>query len=172
MKNLTIFLLFTFCLTACQQPPEPPKQEAATVDKQAIEKVAGDLMDRFYQANKPDNFSDLNNIMADDGILLGTDPSEVLDKATMLKTLESYKQDSVMSAMMANLTFDVKKRDFSVADDGSQVIVTDVTQASFSKLPIRSTAIMKKYDGNWKIFYTSNGFLIKNDDLAKVDAIF
>lgn len=88
------------------------------MDKQAIEKVAGDLMDRFYQANKPDNFSDLNNIMADDGILLGTDPSEVLDKATMLKTLESYKQDSVMSAMLANLTFDVKKRDFIVADDG------------------------------------------------------
>lgn len=88
------------------------------MDKQAIEKVAGDLMDRFYQANKPDNFSDLNNIMADDGILLGTDPAEVLDKATMLKTLEMYKQDSVMSAMLANLTFDVKKRDFIVADDG------------------------------------------------------
>lgn len=88
------------------------------MDKQAIEKVAGELMDRFYQANKPDNFSDLNNIMADDGILLGTDPAEVLDKATMLKTLEMYKQDSVMSAMLANLTFDVKKRDFIVADDG------------------------------------------------------
>ncbi len=24
----------------------------------------------------------------------------------------------------------------------------------------------------WKIFYNSNGFLIKNDDLAKVDAVF
>lgn len=116
-----LFLIAILCISfqiSCSPATENAKGNATPVDKQAIEKVAGDLMDRFYQANKPDNFSDLNNIMADDGILLGTDPAEVLDKATMLKTLEMYKQDSVMSAMLANLTFDVKKRDFIVADDG------------------------------------------------------
>lgn len=170
MKKVTFFLLFALSLTACQQSAE--KQESAPIDKQAIEKEAGSIMDRMYEAQKLNHFSDMNDLMADDGILLGTDPAEVMGKAAVLETLNKYAQDSVFAAMLATLTFDVKKRDFIVADDGSQVIVTDLVQSSFSKLPIRAMAIMKKYDGKWMIFYGSNGFLINNEDMAKVDALF
>lgn len=170
MKKVTFFLLFALSLTACQQSAE--KQESASIDKQAIEKEAGSIMDRMYEAQKLNHFSDMNDLMADDGILLGTDPAEVMGKAAVLETLNKYAQDSVFAAMLATLTFDVKKRDFIVADDGSQVIVTDLVQSSFSKLPIRAMAILKKYDGKWMIFYGSNGFLINNEDMAKVDALF
>jgi hypothetical protein len=172
MKNVTSIFCFLLVFAACKPTPDTSKQDPAPIDKSAIEKEAGALMDRFYEAQKGDKPGALDFVIAEDVIAYGTDPDEIMDKASMLKTIEQYKQDPAMAELMATLKFEVIRRDIRISDDGSQVVLTDQVNISFSKLPVRSIAIMGKEANDWKINYYSGAFLIKNSDLAKVDSIF
>lgn len=171
MKNLIIVFLCLFGITACQQAADTNAPEPAPVDKAKIEQEAGALLDKFYEANKGDKEL-MQSIIADDAQLFGSDPSEVLDKAGLIKMLDTYQQDAELVSMMESMSFEVTKRLTSVSDDGSQVVVTDQANVSFSKLPVRTTAIIRRKGGDWKIVYSNVAFLIKNEDLEKVDAMF
>ena len=165
----TLFLL-TF-LVACQDVDTLPNQASAQVDKAAIEKEAAELMDLFYESNKSLDQDDLKRIVSDDGLLFGTDPAEVWDKNQMLEAYENYKQNPAFAEYMATMDFDVLDRNVIVSDDGSQVVVTDHTDVSFSEFDVRITIIMEKENDAWKITYSSTGFLINNGDLATVDSL-
>ncbi|MCB0535413.1 MAG: nuclear transport factor 2 family protein [Lewinellaceae bacterium] len=166
MKNVSSALLLLLLISACQPTTEAPKP----VDKAAIEKDAAALMDRFYAAQRGDDPAELALVIAEDVIAYGTDPAEIMVKATMLKTIEQYKQDPVMAELLATLNIEVTKRDMRISDDGNQVVVTDQANVSFSKMPIRGTTIMVKGEGGWKVSYYNAGFLVNNTDLAKVDS--
>ncbi len=158
-----------FCLVACQNPNSTSKQE--TVNKAELEKVAGELMDRYYESNKSENNDDLNEIIADRGIVMGTDPNEVWDKNQLLENYEQYRQDPEMAQLLANLSFDIKDRRTIISENGSQAIVVDVVKTSFSELDTRSMSIIEKEGGEWKIVFANVAFLINNSDLARIDSL-
>ena len=56
--------------------------------------------------------------------------------------MESYLQDFTMSAMVAALLVDVTKRITTVAGDGQQVIVTDHSKMSFSKISSKTWGLL------------------------------
>ena len=118
-----------------------------------------------------ENNENLKNIISDNGIILGTDPTEVYDKHKMIETYQEYSKDSVLADIMSSLSFDVLDRKVKVSDCGKQAIVIDVVDVNFSEMDVRSIAIMQNINDEWKITFSSMTFLLDNADMAKVDSL-
>lgn len=172
MRTLIIVLSCLLYFTACQHATDTSASEPESIDKAKIEQEVGAILDQYYDAAAGNKDNTLQTLVADDAQLFGTDPEEIFDKAKMLGTLEGYAQDSTMAAMMAQLTYTVNKRMVNIAEDGQQVVVTDYTDLSFSKLPVRTTFICEPKGDTWQIVYANSAFMLKNEDMAKVDALF
>jgi hypothetical protein len=71
---------------------------------------------------------------------------------------------------MEEMSFEVLDRQVIVPPSGEYALVIDMTQSSFSKLPLRSISMVERVDGAWRITMSSVAFLAKNEELAAIDA--
>lgn len=169
-SKLRLLVLIFMGLSACQ-PPESEKPAEMSPDEIAeLKAEATALQDELYQMHQDMDMERMDETMAEGGLFMGTDPGEVFDREAYLELNASFSDDSAARELMTQLTWKVMERDVRLFDEGEHAVVTDLTQISFSLLPVRFSSIMERTDGTWKFIYMNNAFVMPNEMIAVVDS--
>lgn len=156
-----IFLISVFAiLAACQ-----PKPCAETIDLEAARQTIEQLADQYNELWNTEDLEALKNMVADDGQFYGSDPSEIMDKTSLLEMYQQFFNDST------SISYDVLLRETKVSSSGKSAIVME--RISFSewspKMPMSQTSHYVKSDDKWEIDFIVWGFVLKNEDVGKVN---
>jgi SnoaL-like domain len=130
----------------------------------SLEKVA----DQYLEAWNNKDLNTLDKLTANDGEYYGSDPEEIMDKQALMEMYSLFFEDTTSSYI-----YTVDTRNIRVSPNGnSAVIMERITFPQWSpKMPICQTSHLIKTKGNWKIDFISWGFIIKNDDVEKINEI-
>ena len=162
MKNLSLFLIIAVLIAAgCTQTVEPE-----TVDLDAVKETVTKIADKYLDAWNSENLDVLTNMVTDDGMFFGTDPTELMDKKALLEMYAELFADTAV-----DYSYSIDTRKTKVAGNGSSAIVVEyITIGDWSsKMPLRQTSHIVKTEDNWKIDFISWGFIIRNEDVEKVN---
>jgi len=152
---LCLFLLLLF-FSNCQQTENTSIQlTASTVDQTALKKEVGKVTDLYFKFYKELDVKALNNLLTDDCITMGSDPSEMWDKTTLIQKIKNLKASPNSKTFTKNLSFDLIDRIIQFSNNGKTATVTDHSKVNFSKLLIKKTTILKKVGNDWKINYVN-----------------
>lgn len=147
-------------MIACEKPTP------ATVNKDEAEKSVTKLFEDYAKAFAAIDVNALGSMFAEDGLFLGTDPTEFWTKSQVLDQFTAMAKDTTLS-----LQYDVEKRDIRLSEDGMTAIVTaqSIIPMISNKISVRSVAHSRMTDGQWKIDYVSWALVPKNDDMEKLN---
>jgi len=149
-------------MSACQQKPV-----TVPVDKAATKAAISALLDEFQSAFKGTDASKVIVLLTDDALILGTDPSEFMDKKQI-----SDAWTQVMSDTSVVLDYSIDRREIRVTADGNSAVA--VEQFMFpvlsSKIMVRNVYHVIKHEEKWLIDFMSFNLIPKNADLKKLDA--
>ncbi len=162
MKKVSYFALLAVMITAgCQ-----PKVQNKPVDINAVKGEITTLMDKFLNAYQKKDANASLALLTEDGLFLGTDPSEFFDKKTLS---DMFKQQ--MASDTSDYHYSVDKREIRVAADGnSALVIEQFTMRHISpKIPIRSTSHVVKVGDSWMIGFSDYAFIPKNEDIEKLN---
>jgi hypothetical protein len=157
-KNLSLLLFVLAFLTACQQP------KPATADLN-VEKVAVNaLLDKWEACTLTDTMA---TFLADDALIIGTAPKELLTKKEIVDMWRQYYAGKVPEHT------NISERILKMAADGNSAtgIEEYIMPAMSPILPARNTLHLVKTDGRWMIDFVSIAFIPKNEDIPKIDAV-
>jgi hypothetical protein len=157
-KNLPLLLIVLAFFTACQQP------KPVAVDLNAEKVAVNSLLDKFKTSTQTDT---LATFLTDDALIMGTAPQELLTKKEIVDMWRQYYAGKVPEH-----TF-ISKRILKMAADGNSAtgIEEYIMPAMSPILPARNTFHLVKTDGKWMIDFLCVAFIIKNEDIPKVDAV-
>jgi len=160
MKKNIIFILICSAFFAACVPSNQQQQADLTSVKQSIDSI----MEINLNSWNLKEAGAMKNLLTDDGLFCGTDPSEFWDKQTMLNMWDQMITDTV------NYSYSVDKREIKVAQDGkSAIVVEQFFLPAFSPdIPERSIYHVVKIGDDWKFDFISWNFIPKNEDLAKL----
>ncbi|MFN8255965.1 MAG: nuclear transport factor 2 family protein [Bacteroidales bacterium] len=159
-KSIYITLLAVLLTTACK-----PKNETANVDTAAAKESVNKILDDYLKAWKLKDTKAIAELFSDDGLYLGTDPSEFFDKKKMMEIFSQQFADTSV-----NYNYTVDKREIKIAKDGNSALVAEqfsITDFS-SKIQIRLISQLIKVDNNWQYNFISFALIPKNEDLGKI----
>ncbi len=162
MKKIYFFAILAVILTAgCT-----PKVRTEAVDLNAVKDTIDQLAEKYLNALISRDIDVLATLVADDGLFCGTDPSELFDKPTLVNYWTQMISDTTN-----DYSYKVDQRKIRVAADGKSAIVMEyITAGSWSPvMKIRQTYQVVKNDNKWQIDYISWGFLVRNEDVGKVN---
>ncbi|MFC2118280.1 YybH family protein [Bacteroidota bacterium] len=142
-----------------------PKTETEPVDLKAVNNEITQLVDQFTDAWNTEDLDALTLLIADNGLFYGSDPSEQLNKTTLLKMWKDAFADT------NDYSYKVNMRKIQVADDGkSAFVIEHNTIDGWSPLmQVRQTFQFVQTGNNWKIYYCSWAFIAANDDVEKLN---
>lgn len=162
MKKINyLFLVAVMVITACQS-----KVSTKSVDLLAVKDSVNALMDMNLKAIHSKDAKAMIELLAEDGLFCGTDPSEYWDKKAL---------SDLWMQMVADTTTDyhytVDKREIRVAKDGNSAVVIEqfVMTPLSQKIPIRTTYYVIKVGDKWMIDFISWAFIPKNEDIIKLN---
>lgn len=137
-----------------------------TPDQTALIASLEEIADQYLAAWNNKDLSALDQLTADDGEFYGSDPEEIMDKQALLEMYSLFFEDTTSSYLY---TVDLRK--IRVSPDGnSAVIMERITFPEWSpKMPMCQTAHLINTNGHWKIDFICWGFIIKNDDVEKIN---
>ncbi len=163
MKRIyCLSLVAVIVMSACQQKPV-----TVPVDTAASKAAITALFDEFQSAFKGNDASKVTVLLTDDALILGTDPSEFLDKKQI-----SDAWTQVMADTSVTLDYSIDRREIRLAADGNSAVV--VEQFMFpvlsSKIKVRNVYHVTKQEEKWLIDFMSFNLIPKNEDLIKLDA--
>lgn len=159
MKKL-LFPLFLalIVLVSCQTKTNAP------VDPAAAKAEITQWMDNFYKVFNERNVDSLMKFNAEDGLFLGTDPTEHFDYATYRKSIESMLADT---SLVSNVTVD--KRVIRVDPDGKAAQVIDQMRVNWAgNIQVRNTFFLVKKEKGWICDCFSTALIPFNKDIAKL----
>jgi hypothetical protein len=159
MKNNLSFLFFGLALiTACQQP------KPVTVDLQAEKARVNALLDKFEAATLTDT---LASLMTEDALVIGTAPSELMTKKETVEIWSQYYSGKVPEHTYIN------ERILKMAADGNSATAIEeyMMPAMSPVIPARNTIHLVKSEGKWMIDFISSTFILKNEDVPKIDRV-
>lgn len=161
MKKIYFLIIALVVITACQ-----PKLEIESVDLNEVNKKITGLADNYLKAWNAEDINVLMAVVADDGMFYGSDPSELMDKASLEKMFAQVFADTTADY---NYTIDVRKIKLA-SDAKSAIVVEHITMSDWSPmLKMRQTFQMVKISKDWKIDFISWGFITKNEDVKKLN---
>ena len=162
MKNMFCFFFgVSLILSGCHH-----NVESEPVDLDAAESELNALTDGYFNAWKERDIAFLENVIADWGIYCGTDPKEFWNKDGVIELWKEYFNDT-----LATFEYTSVKREINVSPDGSSaVIVNQGTYAEWSpNITVREAFHVLKAGEEWKIDFISWSFLIRNEDVGKLN---
>jgi len=162
MKSVYLLsMLAVIIFAGCQS-----KVENEIVDLSAINNNINSFMDEYQEAYNTRNVSVLSTLLADNGVYCGTAPGEIFEKQNVIDLWEVIFADTTI-----NLEYSKETREISIANDGKSAIVTERTSFAWSpNIQTRQTFHLVVNDDGWIIDYASWAFLIKNEDVDKLNA--
>ena len=126
------------------------------------------ISDRYLDAWNKKDLKTLEQLTADDGEFYGSDPEEVMDKQALMAMYARFFEDTTSSYL-----YIVDSRKIRISPDGnSAVIMERITFPEWSpKMPMCQTLHVINTNGHWKIDFICWGFIIKNDDVERLNDI-
>ena len=164
MKNIYVLLIITLLLASgCTN-----REDTDTLDQTKLITSLEKVSDQYLEAWNNKDLYTLDQLTADDGEYYGSDPEEIMDKQALMEMYSLFFDDTSSSYLYTN-----NFRKIRISPDGnSAVIMERITFPEWSpKMPICQTSHLIKTKDNWKIDFISWGFIIKNDDVEKVNEI-
>lgn len=130
----------------------------------ALEKI----LDRYLDAWNKKDLKTLDRLSADDGEFYGSDPEEVMDKQALMAMFSRFFEDTTSSYL-----YTVDSRKIRITpDEKSAIIMERITFLEWSpKIPMCQTLHVINTNGHWTIDFICWGFVIKNDDVGKLNDV-
>ena len=123
-------------------------------------------MDKYQEAYNTRNVSVLSTLLADNGVYCGTAPGEIFEKQNVIDLWEEVFADTTL-----NLEYSRDVREISIANDGKSAMVVERISVAWSpKIQARQTFHLVENNDGWIIDFVSWAFLIKNEDVGKLNA--
>lgn len=164
MKNFYFLLILAilFANGCCD------KEQTKVQDKAKLIASLEEISDQYLEAWNNQDINTIDKLIAGDGEFYGSDPEEIMDKPALLEMYSTFFGDTTSS-----YSYTVNYRKIKISPDGnSAVIMERITFPDWSpKMPMCQTSRLINTDGSWKIDFMCNGFIIKNDDVEKVNEI-
>jgi len=146
-------------LAGCQQNQDP-----VAVDLEAEAAAAKAMLGNFSRAMVIQDVDSMFSFIAEDALICGSDPSELLGKEKAMKIWKEMEGGPEI--------------DFVFLDDYPLKVAADGNSAAAMQqfnipsmipgIPIRNTYYLNKIDGNWMISYWSSSLIPKNEDLPEI----
>ena len=164
MKKFYVLSILAVLLASGCSKEEDTVIQAQTVPIASLEEIS----DQYLEAWNNKDLNTLDQLTANDGEFYGSDPEEIMDKQALMEMYSLFFEDTSSSYIYTN-----NFRKIRITPDGnSAVIMERITFPEWSpKMPICQTSHLIKTKDNWKIDFISWGFIIKNDDVEKVNEI-
>jgi hypothetical protein len=165
MKDLALGIIMLSIFVSCQSP-QNQSPEPEPVDIAAVSQEVSQWMDLFNQSW---NSKDANSIagMLSDGIYCGTDPSEIMDKVTMVGAITEMLADSTQDLSLESIS-----REIVVSPEGNSAIIMEQVNTKWApNIPIRSVSGVIKTSDGWRLNFASWSFMLNNDDVAAVNEL-
>ncbi len=140
-------------------PPVNPEDIIAAVEA---------VSDQYLQAWNEKDLNTLDQLTSNDGEFYGSDPTEIMDKPALLEMYSLFFEDTTSSYM-----YTVNMRKIRVSPDANSAIIMErITFPEWSpKMPMCQTSHLVNDGGVWTIDFICWGFIIKNDDVVKVNEV-
>ena len=164
MKNIYVLSIIALLLVSgCSN-----RENTDTLDQTKLIASLEKISDQYLEAWNNKDLNTLDQLTANDGEYYGSDPEEIMDKQALMEMYSLFFEDTSSSYIYTN-----NFRKIRITPDGnSAVIMERITFPEWSpKMPICQTSHLIKTKDNWKIDFISWGFIIKNDDVEKVNEI-
>ena len=164
MKNIYVLSIIALLLVSgCSN-----RENTDTLDQTKLIASLEKVSDQYLEAWNNKDLNTLDKLTANDGEYYGSDPEEIMDKQALMEMYSLFFEDTSSSYLYTN-----NFRKIRISPDGnSAVIMERITFPEWSpKMPICQTSHLIKTKDNWKIDFISWGFIIKNDDVEKVNEI-
>ncbi|MCU4162352.1 nuclear transport factor 2 family protein [Carboxylicivirga caseinilyticus] len=161
--NLKLFVVMVGVAVLVSCAPNPPKSE---VDTKVVEKEITALLDEFHSVFVELKIDRLSSMMDDDGLFIGSDPTEFWDKNKLIGLWEEAKQNT-----SDQFEYDIDKRVLKVSKDGLSCIVVEQFYIPYwsEEMPFRLTTNWIKSDMSWKINFMDWAFIPYNEDIATIN---
>lgn len=171
MKKVLIPFAAVFFLTACDNsaPVASSKDSTAStapqMDTAKAKTDVSTLMDAVHNAFHKNDLATIENSMAPDALILGTDPKEIWPFSQFRDTLKKFFSDTSFHGMV----YDVPAHEIRV-HDGSAIIVDQYQLNDMSKkMMTRNIAHARYENGKWLLDLMSWNVVPTNANLRKID---
>lgn len=160
-KIYFLSIIIVMIVVGCQQ-----KEQIESVDLKATNDTVTQLLDEYLDAWNAKDIDALNVMVADDGLYCGSDPSEILDKSSLMDMFIQVFSDTTYS-----YSYKVDVRKVKVAANGNFAIAMEhISMSGWSPLlKMRQTFQIVKTNNKWEIDYIGWGFLTKNENVEKLN---
>lgn len=156
LSAVLAILLITLFFTACQKTEKAPAQLVLALNhKNVTKQEVGKVTDLYFKYYSELNANALSNLLTEDCVTRGADPSEVWNKAIFIQKIKNLKDNPNSKTFTQNLNFDLIDRIIQLSNNGNTAIVTDLSKVNFSEMLIKKTTKLKKIETNWKINYVN-----------------
>jgi len=164
MKKICFLAIIVVVITAACNP----KVQTETVDLNELNQTITQLADEYTNAWNAEDIDVLSELVSDEGLYCGSDPSEQLDKSSLLNMYSELFSDTIIDY---SYVIDLRKIKLS-ADGNSALVMEHLTIDDWSpKIKMRQTYQFVKTNNDWKIDYISWSFIVKNDDIMKLNEL-
>jgi ketosteroid isomerase-like protein len=123
------------------------------------------FIENYYKTIAGQDMDALGNMLADNGLFCGTDPTEYWDKEAIV---EMFRQSA--SGDAPDMSEMLKKRVINVAGNGMSAIIVEQLDMPWSpNLPVRQTLHLVRLGERWAIDFIGWSFMAANEDIAKLN---
>ena len=138
------------------------------MDNTELTATLEELSDRYVDAWNKKDLNTLDQLTADNGEFYGSDPEEIMDKHALMAMYSRFFEDTTNSYL-----YTVDSRKIRITPGGkSAVIMERITFPEGNpKMPMCQTLHVINTNGHWTIDFICWGFIIKNDDVERLNDI-
>ncbi len=162
MKKLYFLAIVAAIIaTGCE-----PQVKTEPVDQNALNTEITQLADKYLNAWNSENIEVLSSMIADDGLFVGSDPTELMDKASLIKMYSNLFSDT-----LTDFSYDIDIRNIKLADDGKSAIVVEYFNIKDWSpiIPLRQTSQFVYNGDSWQIDFIAWGLIVKNENVDKLN---
>ena len=156
-----VLLLLVLMLGACEKKVE---KEAVDIEGSKAEVAA--VLDKFHSSLKSKNAGQMNELLVEEGLFSGTDPTELWDKKTYINYMNKIFADTTLGVV----EYDIDKRLIHVDKSGvSGYILEQFEMEKLSpNVPWRMITHLVKEDNTWKIDLISYNLTPTNEQMPAI----
>jgi len=158
-NNVLIIVLFISTLFSCGTE----KKLTSATSKESIKKNVNEVVDNWHKAAAAVNYNDYFNLMAKDGVFLGTDATENWQNEAFKNFSKPYFDKGKA------WRFTPIERNVYVSSDKNTVWFDELLDTQMEIC--RGSGVLRKEDNKWKIAHYVLSITIPNENVEEVVAL-